>query len=370
MSNILKEVPIVKINAKRALLGQLKGKPELVELSGYPAFRNKLIDFLDSISPDGVYDRLKNQLVDFLNAQVKKRENQQECTSLIKKLDKFSHQMILENSGLSSDMVNEIDRERQSIYEKTKRALRTNPEDCQQKIESILQLASEQLQTHLSNRLQEVISVAQQDIDELQAAMPQVGQYTREGEIPTSEDALNSEQPIRRTEKSPSISAAMSAQASKKMASMVRPEHIVNTLKTVKELLPSLMKGIGPKTMEKWAGTLMSKYIPYVGTVVTAGMALWDILSGDPDEKAMQQQLETQRLARERAEQQMDDFAQEMADGFKQFMRANILQEIDGFFEQLNVQVDKLRDGFNETERLASEHLQKWVDIQQQALSA
>lgn len=370
MSNILKEVPIVKINAKRALLGQLKGKPELVELSGYPAFRNQLIDFLDGISPDGVYDRLKHQLVDFLNAQVKTHGNQKESTNLVKKFDNFLRQMIFEKSGLSSDMVHEIDRERQSIYEKTKRALRTSPEDCQQKIESILQQASEQLQTHLSNRLQEVLSVAQQDIDELQAAMPQVGQYTREGDIPTAEDALNFEQPIRRTEKSPGISAEMAVQASKQMASMVRPEHIVSTLKTVKELLPSLMKGIGPKTMEKWAGTVMSKYIPYVGTVVTAGMALWDIFSGDPEEKAMQQQLETQRLARERAEQQMDDFAQEMADGFKQFMRANILQEIDGFFEQLNVQVDKLREGFNETERLASERLQKWVDIQQQALSA
>ena len=51
-------------------------------------------------------------------------------------------------------------------------------------------------------------------------------------------------------------------------------------------------------------------------------------------------------------------------------MRENILQEIDGFFAQLNAQVDKLREGFSDTERLASERLQKWVSIQQQALSA
>ena len=173
-----------------------------------------------------------------------------------------------------------------------------------------------------------------------------------------------------RAQKSSGISAEMAAQASKQMASMVRPEHIVSTLKTVKEILPSLMKGIGPKTMEKWAGTVISKYIPYVGTIVTVGMALRDFFSDDPEEKAMRQQLEAQRLARERAEQQMDDFAQELADGFKQFMRENILQEIDGFFAQLNAQVDKLREGFSDTERLASERLQKWVTIQQQALSA
>lgn len=79
----------------------------------------------------------------------------------------------------------------------------------------------------------------------------------------------------------------------------------------------------------------------------------------------MRKQLEAQRLARERAEQQMDDFSQELADGFKQFMRANHYQEIDGFFAQLNA-VNKLREGFGDTERLASERLQKWVTIQQQ----
>ena len=99
-------------------------------------------------------------------------------------------------------------------------------------------------------------------------------------------------------------------------------------------------------------------------------MAVFDMFSGDPEEKAMREHMEKQRLTRERAEQQMDDFAQELADGFKQFMRENILQEIDGFFAQLNAQVDKLREGFSDTERLASERLQKWVTIQQQALSA
>ena len=353
MGNILKEVPIVKINAKRALQGQLKGKPELVELSGYLAFKNQLTDFLDGISPDDVYDRLKHQLVEFLNTQVQVLGSQKGDTDITKKFDKFLRQMVRDKSRLSSDMVNEIERERQAIYDKTKRALRTSPEDCQQKIEGILQHA-----------------IAQADIEELQATMPQVGPYTHADEIPATENAPDLEQPMPRAQKSSGISAEMAAQASKQMASMVRPEHIVSTLKTVKEILPSLMKGIGPKTMKKWAGTVMTKYVPYIGTVVTVGMAVFDMFSGDPEEKAMREHMEKQRLTRERAEQQMDDFAQELADGFKQFMRENILQEIDGFFAQLNAQVDKLREGFSDTERLASERLQKWVTIQQQALSA
>lgn len=370
MGNILKEVPIVKINAKRALLGHLKGKPELLELSGYPAFKNQLADFLDGISPDDLYDRLKHQLVEFLNVQVQVLGSQKSDADITKKFDKFLRQMVREKSGLSSDMDHEIERERQVIYNKTRRALRTNLEDCQPKIEGILQQASEQMQRHLSNRLQEVVSIAQQDIEELQAAIPKVGLYTNAGDIPATERVPELKQATLLKGKSSGMSAEMAAQASRQMASMVKPDHIVSTLKTVKELLPSLMKGIGPKTMEKWAGTVISKYIPYVGTAVTACMALRDMLSDDPEEKAMREQLESKRLACERAEQQMDDFAQELADNFKQFMRTNILQEVDEFFAQLNAQVDKLREGFSDTERLASERLQKWVTIQQQALSA
>lgn len=370
MRNILKDVPIVKINAKRALAGQLKGKPELVELSGYPVFRKQLTEFLDGISPDALYDRLKHELAEFLSVQVKGFCGRQGENEVIKKFDKFLRQLAREKTGMSSEMDREIERERQAIYEKTKRAMRTSPEDCQQKIEGILHQASEQMQRHLSRRHQEVLTIAQQDIEELQAAVPQVGMYARAGEIPATDGAPEPEQAPPESSGSSGASAEMAAQAAKQMASMVKPEHIVSTLKTVKELLPSLMKGIGPKTMEKWAGTVASKYIPYVGVVVTAATALWDIFSGDPEEKALREHAEKQRLARERAEQQMDDFAQELADGFKQFMRDNILKEVDGFFAQLNAQVDKLREGFSDTERQASERLQKWVAIQQLALSA
>lgn len=51
----------------------------------------------------------------------------------------------------------------------------------------------------------------------------------------------------------------------------------------------------------------------------------------------------------------MDDFAQELSDGFKQFMHANLLPEIDNIFAQLTVQVSTMREGFNQQEQWASE---------------
>lgn len=367
MSGILKDVPMVKINAKRALLGRLNGKPELVQLSGYPALADQLTEFLDRISTNEVYGRLQHQLLQFLNTQLAS-EQQHDSSGIRQQLDQFLQQLVRDRSELSTCMVREIDRHRHTIYEQTKRALRTSPQDCQPKIERFLHQASQDLQDHLSRQLQELVTLAQQQIDDLQATLPQVGTYTHAGELPTFTDAAPTLQTPAAS--SSGISLDMAAKASQQIVSMARPEHIVSTLQTVKELLPSMMKGIGPKTMEKWAGAVLTKYIPYIGTAITTGMALWNIFSGDPEEKAMQQQLQAQQQARERAEQQMDDFAHEVGDHFKQFMRTNILQEIDTFFEQLNSKVDQLREGFNETERLASERLQTWATIQQLALSA
>ncbi len=374
LNNILKEVPIVRINAQFAFIGQTENQPELIEASGYPILKNQLEEFLDTISPDEIYDRLKNQLLLFLQKHIDFLESQRGDNNIVKKFDKFSQQIIREKANIYAEVARSIEQERKSIYEKTKRTLRTYPENCQSKIEEIMEYSNNQLHLNLNNQLQQFISITQNDINELQKLIPKIEfsqEYKNHKEIPINVESneltlqnpeLNNHQGIPTTD--------IAIKASKQLVSLARPEHVVTTLKTVKEFLPSLMKGIGPKTMEKWAGAVVGKFIPYIGTILTVGMALKDIFSGDSEEAAMRQQIEEQRRARERAEQQMDDFAQELADDFKQFMQNNIFPEIDDFFAQLNNQVDKLRDSFSEQERFVSDQLQKWLSVQQIALKA
>lgn len=369
LSNILKDVPIVRLNARDALDGQLDNDPELLEISGYPAFKSQLVEFLDGISPHDVYERIKNQLLNFLSRHIDILNSQRSGDAVVNHLNNFSRQMIREKSALTSDMAREIEKERQSIYERTKRALRSSPENYQSQIESILHQSSSEMERYLNHRLQEIMVIAQQDIAELQASMPKVGAYSHDGK-PLNIRAKEKSVPAPQASGNSGIPVEMVIDTSKQIAAMVRPEHVVSTLKTVKEVLPSLMKGIGPKTMEKWAGTVIGKYVPYIGTVVTAALALRAMFSDDPEEKAMREQLEQQRLSRERAEQQMDDFAQELSDGFKQFMHANLLPEIDNIFAQLTVQVSTMREGFNQQEQWASERLQKWENVRQLTLSA
>ena len=66
LSDVLKDIPISKVNARRALQGWLKQQPVLVEASGFPAFEQQLAAFLQSVGPDAVYERLRERLRAFL----------------------------------------------------------------------------------------------------------------------------------------------------------------------------------------------------------------------------------------------------------------------------------------------------------------
>lgn len=46
LSDVLKDIPIAKVNARRALQGWLRQQPPLVEASGFPAFEQQLVTFL------------------------------------------------------------------------------------------------------------------------------------------------------------------------------------------------------------------------------------------------------------------------------------------------------------------------------------
>lgn len=65
--------------------------------------------------------------------------------------------------------------------------------------------------------------------------------------------------------------------------------------------MPSLMKGIGIKTMEKWGAAMVGRWIPYVGVAVTVGQGLYALFRGDPEAERLREQHAEHQRARERA---------------------------------------------------------------------
>lgn len=370
--NVLKDIPMVKVNAKRAFQGHLKEQPKLLELSGFPAFEKLLRGFLLNISADDIYGRLKLALAEFLQEYVQLLQNGSQSAAG-KKYDRLLRDIGLEKSRLTQNMQREVTRQRQSIHDKCRMYIRSSPQDCQPRIEQLLQLAGEDICALLSHEMQAFIAKMEDEVEQVQAAIPRIEHQTTSIPMPTLEQggadgAAGEGVPSQRG--TAGVDASALKDAAQQIGALAKPDHIVSGLKVVKDVMPSLMKGIGIKTMEKWATLLTTKWIPYVGLVVTAGQLLYGLFAGDPEEAALRKQNEEQERVKERAVQQIDDIAGEISDGFESSIRELIKKETEVFFANVAEQVEILRKGFNEAEQASSKRLERLLAIQQSVAEA
>ncbi|WFR78552.1 50S ribosome-binding GTPase [Janthinobacterium rivuli] len=366
--DVLKDIPMVKINAKRALQGYLNEQPKLVELSGLPMLEKQLIAFLQNISSDEIYGRLKLQLSQFLQEYVQLLQGRAQ-SGAGRKYDKLLRNVGLEKSRLAHSMARELSRQRQRIHDKSKACIRTSPDDCQTQIEKMMMQAAEDVCTTLTYEVQAFVATIENEIDEVQSALPHLVLAQQTVKLPDIDAAGGGPEYDAMASASSFDSAALKG-AVHQIGSLAKPEHIVSGLKLVKDVMPTLMKGIGAKTMEKWAAQLTSKWIPYVGIVYTVGETLYSLFSKDPEEESLRKQHAEQQQANERAIQQIDDFALELADGFEMSMREAMTKEVEKFFTNIAAQVEMLRHGFNETEQANSQRLGQLLAIQQQVSDA
>ena len=153
------------------------------------------------------------------------------------------------------------------------------------------------------------------------------------------------------------ISPEMMAQTVEQLTQLAKPEYIVKSLKLVKEYLPELMKGIGIKTMEKWAKAIMNK-LPYLGPMITGLFALKDIFTEDSQTKQMQQKIDEHNRQRERTMQQITDISNDIASRFENMMREHTEKVTDEIFTNIMKQIHALRQGFRNDDRQNSE----WIE--------
>lgn len=369
LENVLGDIPIVKINAKRALQGMLKSQPKFVELSGYPAFEKQLTTFLQDITAENVYARLQQQLLDVLQQHAATLEGRAQ-SKVGEQYDRLLRKVSSEKAELAQGMQRELMRQRQNIYDKSKLYMRNAPEDCQARIEELMQKSAEQVCASMQNQMATFMNLVQDQIDTVQAAaLPAIDHALPDVQVPPP-----GQRPADAGDGAPlpdqKIDGNMLKDAALQFGTFTKPEHIVGGLKMVKSALPSVMKGIGVKTMEKWASTFVTKWIPYVGVAVSVGQVLYGLFAGDPEEARLRKQNEAEQRERERAIQQMEDFAHEIADGFEQSMGDIITQQMESFFANIAQQVELLRQSFSQAEQSNSARLAHLLDILQQVKDA
>lgn len=372
LTNVLKDIPIVKINAKRALRGKLTNQIKLIELSGYPNLERQLKKFLQGISPNEIYDRLKNQLTLLLDNYVSSIKSKA-SSETIKNYDKMLSGIVKEKSTLKLQVKKDIDLARQEVYLKCKTILRNpDPHGMQKEIEKLIDSVGRDTLKVAENQLQVFASAIQLEIEGLQLSFPQVTADKLES-MTLDLTALQNESEkanASHENKSTEIDWAMLQDAAGKATTLIKSEHIVGTLQLIKKGFPSLMKGVGIKTMEKWAGKIIGRAIPVIGPAFTVVSSLYELISGDPEEKKQQQALEQQQLEKERALRQLEDFANEISYGVESLLRESVFSELDTMFEAVITQVSALRQAFSEADRQNSQRLEQLLEIQRQAVTA
>lgn len=374
LTEVLKDIPILKVNAKRAFqsrTGKMLHWEKMFASSGFPEFEAELLKFLQGISHDDVYSRLKEKLGDFAEQYIQALKSLSSA-ELVKKYSELLKQTEVQKHKTRKEIHQEISRCRQTIYENSKAMIRSSPTSSKNAIELLFQQKAQHISMALENELTVFVHKIQDDIEELQAALPPIDLGVQKIEIPEQPNGGVSQENPSSSEISLSastISADTVAQMATHIAALVQPGHIVDALKLTKDWLPSLMKGIGPKTMEKIAGGIMMK-VPYIGPAITVVMGLWDIFSGDSDTKKLERQIDEQNQQRERALQEIDDLARKLANDFESATITAITPSIDSFFANISMQIDALRQGFSNEDRANSEVMEKAVAIQQRILAA
>jgi small GTP-binding protein len=374
VTSVLKDIPILKVNAKRAFQSRVEQKnhwEKMFESSGFPDFEAELLSFLQGISHDDVYGRLKSKLGDFSEQYIHALKSLSSA-EMVRRYAKLLNQVEEQKHRTRKEIGQEISRCRQVIYENSKALLRSSPETSQAAIEELFQKNGQHISSTLESELTVFVHKIQDEIEELQAALPSIILSEQKIAIP-EQTVLRGEADnacgTKNSLSASTISPDSVAQIATQIGSLVRPGHIIDALKITKDLLPSLMKGIGPKTMEKLASSIMMK-VPYIGPAITIVMSLWDIFSGDSHAKQIERQIDEQNQQRERALQEIDDLSRKLANDFESSVIAVTSPSIDTFFADISVQIDALREGFSNEDRVISEIIEKASAIQQRIIAA
>ncbi|ENV18703.1 MULTISPECIES: GTPase [Acinetobacter] len=369
LKNILKDIPIIKINAQMALMGKLKDKEKLVEISGYSEFEKQLDEFITNISQKDIYIRLKNNLDLFLIENIKIIEEQSN-SEIVKQYDRLISNLSKDKLDTRQVLAKRIELNKKELYENVKSWIYSEAENIGTDIENWILDKSKLIEVELSDVLTMSSVKIQDNIEQVQAKIPTFCLDGLPNDLKKVQvDSLDQETYVHTTspnEQGINISKEQLGQFAASMSKNIKTEHVVAGLNLVKQYLPNLMKGVGQKTIEKWAGQIVGKAVPLAGAAVTIGLALHDIFSDDPDTEQLKRHQEIEQKARERRDQQIEDSALQISDQFATSLAISIYFIIDDFFTQIINEVKQISLEFGAQDQANRKTLDQLLNLQQE----
>lgn len=303
---VLATIPIFWLNAKSALKSREENKRLLESGSGIIEFEEALENLIKSTNADDIVKRVKSDLQNGLSCAI------DEILVLIEQsdtrdLERLSKKLEVESQHIKVKANEIIDQHKTKIYSNLLDWINHSADDINTLYPALLTEFANELMEFLQTEVANLYRSLQTEVTSIELNNCEVNASKIDLEQLSGGDA-----PAKK-----SINDfVLPKETLNALIDVVRPEHIQVALHTVKHYFPSLMVGIGAKTIEKTASAVASK-LPYIGPVITGVFSLVEYYQ---TERAIKEE----SLAQARYQQSVIDTAQQASQSYVIQMRNKV----------------------------------------------
>lgn len=315
------QVPVWLVNAKSALKAKREHKSALLAKSNIQALEREVQRLFMTTDKAVMLNTFKGLIRNEIeNALFKLEDLQQEGET--KKLSK---------------LLTRIDESRQTLLAKTERKIRAAKGKMK---DDVYQLLSNQQYESVGSLLEEWQKQnAEYFQQELGTALAEIGQQAEKliSDIPRfSGGGLNGTASFDADGQSLfNLSDLVQFGRKIKLDDQVLKEGMIGAMKMGKNYFPKLFKGIGPKTMEKYA----AKVVPFIGPAIDLAMGIYDFYQA---KSAEEKEVEARRLYMQRISEQSTQLVTEVQDAILETFTDIVRQIFTPLMNQIQDELDTL----------------------------
>ena len=353
----LSAVPIHWVNAKLGLEGKLTQQTLLLKSSGLPEFEQALTDFVEQTD---FHQREQRLAADFLRLVAEARISLQLQMDVLGTTgyQRLATRLQQEQTGIESRLEILLRQQGQSLIEVFKELALADLVDAQreQQLNNYLQELTTEIEQQLEQELNRTSEILEQLASELDREISSVrAQVDLPEDIPLPNTGS-------KTHFNLGVEKLFSQETLRMLAQQIKTEHLVEAMKLAKSVLPNLFKGVGPKTMEKWAASILEKS-RIAGPVVQVGVQLLSgIYQHYQAEKELREQEEMMvrfhEAIREGGQQIANQYQHSVSESIKEIMHHALqpaLRYIEEEVEKVDQQSLRLAQDANQLAQLESQ---------------
>lgn len=340
---INKKIPSLKlpviclVDARTALLGKLENERELLEISGMLDLERNLVDFLNDCDSYTVLNTTCRDLIKKIEDAELELQNQG-GNEYTKKLTQLQQDIDHEKTKLSNTMNDELDHILFKAKDRMARSIESiaETERNQQSAQSNMREEATNISVWVGEQLSQYLAEA---LPKTQQALKKIEVSLQESELGTIRKDFNASisGDRARSEKDSVLGQAAKDAIAKMPIADLTQKGTLAALEFGKKTLPELFKGIGKKTMGKWAGVAGK----WVGPVIQVGTMLYDLYQANKEAEA-------ERAAKERMHKAIQDAASDFVGELRLVYRIQIKELVKTVFQPLDQWIENMEDSHEE----------------------